>query len=422
MFCISSTKSSKRGTRQKKPEPSPFNEKFWKTTYITLCIVLLALTVFQIYWISLDPSAGWDYHVFAGAVQSLDHMQNPYILENINKYAGVYTGGNLPFTYPPHTLYFFWILDLFLVFHNIGIYYTLLVILLILSGYLIVTMDRQPQYLLLVTLVLTGFMGTVWNIGTGNKDILFLFLFALIFVLLLKEKYWQSSIVMGLAAAVSLITAPFVALYLVIRRPFLLRFAYIIVSAGVVATLFLISYCINPTYLVSYIDTLKGSSSPLFDEGGLNTTTPYLLFADLLKGVNISGNLPVAVVSCVYIGFILFATGKYFIKNRQNTIKLYSVVMIAVFMMLPRIKPYDFIILVVPLYFLFKDCNDRIKSLMFMVISLPIFFWYLNFFVYTTEFPLLLGVYIQTYSMFLIFIVIIWHDYLTPASPPKAPG
>jgi hypothetical protein len=410
-------KSSGKGKRKKKPESSTLNEIPWKTIFVILCLALIVLTAFQIFVITLDPMAGWDYYVYVGAIKSLDHMQNPYILENINQYVAGNTGGNLPFTYPPHTLYFFWILNIFFVFQNIGIYYALLFILLIASGYLIVTIDTKPHYLFLTTLLLTGFMGMVWNLGTGNKDIFFLFLFALIFVLLVKEKYWQSSIVMGLAAAVSLITAPFVAVYLVVRRPSLNRLAYIFLSGVVVAVLILISYCLNPTYFVSYINTLQGgSTSPLFDIGGMNTPTPYLMFADLLKGVNFNGILPVAIVSCVYVGLILYASWNYFEKNSLDSLKIYSLIIFAVFMMLPRIKPYDFIILVLPLYFLFKDCSYRMKCLMFAVISLPIFCWYLNFIIYTHDFPFLLGIYTQTYSLILIFVVIILHNYLTPAS------
>ncbi len=304
-------------------------------------------------------------------------------------------------------------------FENIVIYYSLLVILLIISGYLIVTLDQEPHYLFLITLLVTGFMATAWNFGTGNKDFFFLFLFALTFVLLIKEKYWESAIVMGLTAAVSLITAPFAALYLVVKRPITLRLAYIFLSGGVVAALFVVSYVVNPTYLVSYIGTLQGNStSPLYDVGGLNTPTPYLMFNDLLNGVNINGILPVAVVACVYVGLILFATRNYWINNKEDTLKNYSIVFLAIFMMLPRIKPYDFIMVAIPVYFLCKDLSDRMKCLLFAVISLPLFFWYLNFVVYTTGFPFLAGVYTQTYSLILVFVMIILYDRQKQVSCP----
>lgn len=365
------------------------------------------------YWISLDSMAGWDYYVYSGAIQSFNHQQNPYILENINQYIAGNTGGVLPFTYPPHTLYFFWVLNIFLVFENIGIYYALLVVLLIASGYIIATIDQKPQYLFLITLFVTGFMGMVWNLGTGNKDIFFLFLFAVIFLLLVKEQYWQSSIVMGLTAAISLITAPFVALFLVVRQPLLNRLGLILLSGGVVAVLAILSYCVNPVYFMSYLDTITGgNSSPLYDIGGYNTPTPFLLFGDLLKGINLNGFFPLAFVSCLYIGLILYAAWYYFQKNQHDMLKVYSFLTIAVFLMLPRVKPYDFIILVIPLYFLFRNSSVRLKCLMFAVITLPTLFWVLNFLLYATDFPFLLGVYTQTYSAFFIFFIVILLDLL----------
>jgi len=348
-------------------------------------------------------------------------MVNPYILENINQYAGGYTGGNLPFTYPPHTLYFFWVLDLFFVFHSIGIYYLFLFGLLTASAYLIVKMDQKPEYLFLVTLLLTGFMSTFWNFATGNKDILFLFLFAFVFWMLLKEKYWQSSILMGLTAAFSLITAPFVALYLVVKRPIQDRLAYISMSIGVVVVMFIGSYCINPTFLLSYIGTLQGSSSPIHDASGWNTPTPFSMFGNLISSVNPGNMIPVAIISLVYIGIVVFATWKYSVKNAGNTMKKYSLVMLGIFMVLPRIKPYDFIILIVPLYFLLKDFNYRGKSLAFAVISLlPIFVWVYPRVVFADDLPFMLASYAQTYSLILIFVLIIIHDHLS--QPPHSKG
>ena len=391
-------------------------ERHWKIVYVMVCLVLLTLTAYQLFLIPQDIY-GWDFRVYKGGVQAIDHMQNPYILENLNLY--IEGWNNLPFTYPPHTLYFFWILNLFFVFENIGIYYALLIVLMIISGYLIATMDQKPHYLFLITLMLTGFMSTYWNFITGNKDIFFLFLLAIIFTLLVKEKYWQSSIVMGLMGAVSLITGPFVALYLFVKRPWLNRLFYIFLSGVVVAILLAAGYCINPIYFGSYIDTLKGGMNPLNNPGGYYTPTPYLMFGDLLKGIHVTGHLPVAIVSLIYASLVIYTTWNYSIKNSEDIVKICSVVTFAVFMLLPRIKPYDFIILTVPLYFLFRDCSYRMKILMFAVISLPLFVWYFLFLGFSREY---IVPYIQTYSLILMFLVVILYYHLTSASNEKEKG
>jgi hypothetical protein len=264
----------------------------------------------------------------------------------------------------------------------------------------------------------TGFISLWWNFTRGNKDILFLFLFAIIFTLLIKEKYWQSSIVMGLTIGFSLFATQFAALYLVVRRPILDRLAYIVVSIGVVAALFLVSYCINPSFLFSYTGSLLGSDSQLIQTGGWNAPIPYWLFYNLLKSVSPRNTIPMVLVSCGYIGIILYATWNYYQKHIGEPLKIYSLVMLSIFMMLPRMMPYNFIILVIPLYFLFKDCSYRLKSLVLAVVSLlPLFVWYLPLFsINKDNLPLLLGSFVQAYSLFLIFLVVILHDHLTPAS------
>ena len=412
-------KSSRLNNPPKEQGAVNRGERRWNIVYVIVCLALLTLTAFQFITMLQDgpDTYGWDYRVFRGGVQAIDHMQNPYVLENLNLY--IERSNPLPFAYPPHTLYFFWILDLFFVFQDIGVYYALLVILMILSGYLIATMDQKPRYFFLVTLMLTGFMGTYWNFRTGNKDIFFLFLFAVIFTLLAKENYWQSSIAMGLMGAVSLITGPFVALYFFVKRPWFNRLSYIGLSGAVVAILFAADYWINPVYLQSYIGFLIGGRSPLHDAGGYFTPTPYQMLGDLLKGIPVMGQLPVAVVWCLYIGLVMYMAWNYSVKNSRNVIMVYSLVTIAVFLLLPRIKPYDFIILAVPLYFLFRDCSYRMKILMFALVSLPLFAWYASYLHILRQYGM---PYIQTCSLILIFLLVVLCDYLPFVPREKGNG
>jgi hypothetical protein len=410
-----SKKSSEKSKPPKKLDAQNKEERIWKIVYIILCLALLTLTAYQLITMLRDNGYGWDFLVFRGGVQAIDHMQNPYILKNIQQYTG--EGTPLPFAYPPNTLYIFWVLDLFFVFENMGIYYALLIVLMLISGCLIAMMDQKPHYLFLITLMLTSFMSTYWNFLMGNKDILFLFFLAIIFKMLVMEKYWQSSIVMGLMGSVALVTGPFVALYFFVRRPWLNRLFYIFLSGVVVAVLLVAGYCVNPIYFGSYIDLITGGQNPLNDIGGYMTPTPYLMFGDLLKGINVTGSLPVAIVLCIYIGLVIYATWIFSVKNSENMVKVYSIATLAVFMLLPRIKPYSFIILIVPLYFLFRDCSYRMKILLFTVISfLPLFVWYTS----PLGIPRTYGMqYIQSYSLILIFLVVILYDHLTSASNEK---
>lgn len=384
-----------------------------KILFLLLCGTILLFAAYQLFLIFVRfPLSAPDYQVFSSAVQALNHLQDPYLPENLNLYRE--SGGQLLFIYPPHTLYFFWTLQYLFLFQNVQLYYAALVILLLVSSAMILTLDRRPQYIFYITLLGGCFISLYWNFTTGNKDIIFLFLFAILFTLLLREQFWQSSVVMGLTAGISLFATPFAAIFLVIRRPLLTRALCIALAIGVIGLLFLLSYIISPGLLYSYIDIIRGGTSPFYESGGWNIPTPYLLFGDLLGGVNESTLVPVLIVSCMYAGLIIAAAGKYCLHPQRDPLLMYSVVMLAVFMLLPRIKPYNFIILVIPLYLLFKDSGYGMKILVLSVTCLlPFVVFYLPLFsIRTQNLPLLLGSYVQTWALLLIFLVVLLDDFL----------
>jgi hypothetical protein len=384
-------------------------EQYWKIVYFVFCLALLIFSAWQILAALAFNNSGWDYQTYASAVQAFGHGLDPYIPQNLISYLPEqFSNNNLAFDYPPHTLFFFWLLNFFSLFHTGILYVVSLFALLVVSAYVISTLDENPQYLLILTLIFTGFMSAFWNFITGNSPILFLFLFAVIFLLWKNVKYRLSSLVMGFSAAISLFTAPFIALFLVIESPLKERLKLIAISFGVVASLFFVDYLTNPHLLFSYINLMQSSAGPFFETGGWNNPTPYLLFKDLLKGIFPKNIMPVVMVSCIYIGMILYATWRYYLKNALNPIKSISLIMISIFMILPRLMPYDFIILVVPLYILLKDYTYQRKLIALFVLSLPYYIW-----LYTLLTGINLGLlyYIQTYSLILIFLIIILQEY-----------
>jgi hypothetical protein len=397
---------------------------FWRHTYEALCIILLCLTAGQLFLGLSNPISGMDYRVYKGAVQALNHGEDPYFLLNVNQYSGEW----LPFLYPPHTLLFFWCLQIFFIFQNIWMYYIFLFALLVASGYLIITLDQKPQYLFLITLLMTGFISTFYNFYDGNKDMIFLFLFACIFRLMIKEKFLQSSIIMGLMGSFSLITIPFIALYLAVRRSMMDRLTYILLSIGVVAAIFLITLWVNPSLLISYSETLMKNTSPLYDKFGWATPTPFLMFSVLLNQKDTGITIPQLFVSLVYSCLIFGASWYVIKKNQVKPLIVYSFVMLAIFMVLPRIKPYDFIILVLPLYFLIKEYSYQIKILVITVISLvPLFFWYYPYIVrfYPEIYPtrsLIFSIsdYVYTVCLFLIFVITFIIEYYKPIITPDS--
>jgi hypothetical protein len=381
---------------------SASGEVFWKYIYVLLCVILLCLTAGQLFVGLTDAFHGFDYRVLAAAVQATDNGQDPYLLPNIQQY----TFNTIPYNYAPHTLFILWCLQFLYLFQNLWVYYAILAALMVASGYLIVNLDQKPRYLFLITLMMTGFMTAFWNFYNGNKEIVFLLLFVGIFYLMLKEKFWQSAIVLGITGSFTLVHLPFIALSLVINRPVIQRIQYILLSFGVVTVIFLISWLINPSLFMSYIDSFQSNSSALNEPSGIYLLTPVLMIGVLLHQTN-GFSIPMILISLIYFGIIIGASWFVIKKHQENPLIVYSLAMFAIFMLLPRIKPYFFIILVIPLYFIFKDCNDKTKILVLTVVSLlPIGVWY-HFLLDRTQpisyLSFLFHEYSQTFSLLLIF-------------------
>lgn len=101
---IMSKKSSEKSKPPKKLDAQNKEERIWKIVYIILCLALLTLTAYQLITMLRDNGYGWDFLVFRGGVQAIDHMQNPYILK---KYPAVHGRGDTSSVClsPEYTLY-----------------------------------------------------------------------------------------------------------------------------------------------------------------------------------------------------------------------------------------------------------------------------------------------------------------------------
>jgi hypothetical protein len=191
-----------------------------------------------------------------------------------------------------------------------------------------------------------------------------------------------------------------------------------------VAAIFLITWLINPALFVSYIKTFQGGTSLVNEPSGINTPTPFLMFGVLLNPAKGGITIPLILVSIIYICLIIGSSWYVIKKNQESSLKVYSLAMFAIFMVLPRIKPYYFIVLAIPLYFLFKDCSYKIKILVLAVISLlPLFAWYYFLIDHTQPISYLTYLfheYSQTFSLLLIFAITIALEYYRLVSSPAS--
>jgi hypothetical protein len=340
---------------------------FWKVSYITLAVLVITMCLGVIIPIIIYTNTGWDFEVYMGGVAAWSDGKDPYSLDTVSQYPGT----TLRFAYPPHTLVLFWFFfQFYQFFQSMEFYYVILLLLLLIAALILIKTDTNVEYLLLTVLLISAFSGSFFNFLTGNIALLYLVLSALFFFLIIHERFILSTLVMGIFSSFSLFPVIFNGIYLAAKRPIRDRVIYILASLGVASAILLVSWWINPHLFLSYIQKITSTASPAYETGGISTPTPFSFIIDLVKSVNIQSPLVIDAALLCYTGIILAATIIFLRKNRENPVAAYSFIFISIFLLMPRVKPYYFAMLIVPLYFLLKDSGSRTKCIALAIVSL----------------------------------------------------
>jgi len=297
--------------------------------------------------------------------------------------------------------------EIFYALQNIEIYRLFLILLLAMSVYIISKSDDNPDYILYITLLLTGFFSVYWNFLTGNFAIMSLFLISVMFYLVKKDKFKESAIVNGLMTSITLYPIMFSGAYLTLKRPYkdiLLLIGIVGMTFGV---LFIASYIFNPPLSQSFIQSLVGNESQMYaDSGGMSNPTPYLMFGYIFQ----NNTLIVGTLSFIYIGLVL---GALYLFTKQNTdiFKLYNFGFLSMFMLLIRIKPYSFVMAVIPIYFLIKNYSYKLKIIILLIVSLFPILMYKDFWEKFLPLPEIIIYFAQATSLFFIYGLIVLYDW-----------
>lgn len=378
---------------------------FWKVLYFTMMILVIFGNLAVISNLKNDPIFFVDFNTYSGALDSLDHGEDPYNVTNVVYYSKI--ASPFGFAYPPFTLMLFQVISFFApVFHSIDLYLLVLLLMILIATIILIKTDLNPDYFLLVFLIITAFSGTYWNFLTGNFALLYLVLSSLFFYFIYKGRFVLSAIVMGFFAAFSLFPIIFNGIYLAIKRPFREVAEYLFISLGVTSAILVSSYCLNPPLFLSFINHLSGNMSPAYEVGGIYTPGPYSFISGLLNFLNFHSSLAIVVAFLVYIGTILLVTSLYLKKNPQNVLVTSSLIFLSIFLLMPRVKPYYFTMLIVPVYFLLKDASVRTKCIGLSIVSLFPAIWFFVKPGLQNSFLILIYQYCQIISLFIFFLFI----------------
>lgn len=356
--------------KQEMTRPETNHKPFWKWGLCFFCIALLLINIVLIL-IAL-PSSGWDFRVYISAVIAVLQQLNPYDPGVISQFSML---PNFPFAYPPYTLAFFYLFYLTDFFYIYSLVWTAS----LLASFYVINRLSKTNRLYLFTLLVTGFFSLFWTYLTGNLGAIYLFLVSLIFYFLSLKREYLSSIFLGIVASFNLFPLAFSAIYLLLRKSLIERGKIIAISLLTVGVLFLLSFLVNPVLFGQYMEGMQsGSSNPYFEGAGgnvpvsfyINTPTSYWLINQTLKFFGLHDSI---VFFTLCIGYVLLIGGIWYLfyrDNRDNEILLMCFAMFALFLILPRLKPYYFTLILIPLYLLTKEYGMKRKIVILSFASL----------------------------------------------------
>lgn len=377
----------------------------WKAIYYLNWAFILIISLMTIIPVIGVVGTGHDFKVYMSAAQSVLEGKDPYLLENIEHYSGV----NLAFAYPPYTLLFFIpIFRLVQMFPDVGIYYMLLFFLLIAAAFFCCRIDRKPDLFFLGILLIAGFSSLYWIFFSGNFALIYLLFITIALYYIVREQFLLAAATIGFIASFALFPIFFSALFLGIRRSVQERLGFVVLSGYISGVILAITCIITPSMVISYFYLLIGKNSPVYDYGGICTPTPFFTIADLLKEAGFLSITMILGVLVLYCGLVAISA-HFFYKRCNGYIQQIAFLIFPIFMLLPRTQPYYYIILAVPVYFLFKDTGFELKAkVMGICCGLPIIL-HADMFQELQQFvPVFITQHYMSVCLFLTYIFIIY--------------
>jgi len=359
----------------KTPKSENSKQSLWKWAFILVCLILILGNLALI--LLVFPGSGWDFRVNISAVIAAAMHLNPYNAGVISQISQV---PDIPFGYPPYILAFFYVLAIPRFFH---IYYIIWTMFLVCSYYIITRLER-PYKLYLFTIIVTGFISSFWSFLTGNQGTLYLLLISLVLYFIILKREYLSSFCIGLLSAFNLFPLLFSSIYFFLHKDIKKRIIIILVPFITIFILFILSFFFTPGIFLSYIEMMMGGT-PWEGSGAdvpvsffINTPTSYWMINQICIPLGLQDSM---VFFALCVGYAILIGGIWYLfykRNRENELNIMSFSILGIFLLLPRLKPYYFTIILVPLYFLTKEYTLKRKIVvLFLVSFIPFIFFIL---------------------------------------------
>lgn len=309
----------------------------------------------------------WDVEVYCRAGATIHRGGNPYLASEL--------GGSLSWNYLPIYAHVSWFLCNSLALSKVYPAYYLLILL----GSLLPWFERKSWPYGLI-LCLAGLYAFGWVLMTGNISLLEFFLISLSAFLLLRNHGRLAMLLLGVAASFKLFPLLFFPLFLALLPD--TRSRWRAVPWGILgfASPFLISAITNPELMPWFVRQLlglvPGQHSAVVEVTGADNPSLTHMILDMLPF-----HLPPLIGFFTYLGLtILLAIGgwllwkrlspPYALEGRREV--LLALGMCTIIILMPRIKPYDFVLALLCIYLLSRELSrQRQTALLVLLVVLP---------------------------------------------------
>lgn len=349
------------------PERIKFLPQLTVLVILVVCLFNMVSVLYQ------DPySLQWDFHTYYHAAIAHEAGLNPYDAANISKVSG--KNWTPPYIYPPLTLKFFSLLNVFEYPLAAKIWLFLKIAMmaaLVLVWHRYFTSVAPIPYFLLF-LVFAFASAFYWDLKTGNVSIVEQFLLWMAFLFLIKDRPRAFCL---LLIAASVFKLAFM-LFLPLLIAFNVRRKWVLVSAtvGALAVYLLANYLLYPDLIPEYWAQVRAAND-LGDRYNLGSLAFVMDFFNYfgwgdLKAVQFIVYAGLVSVLAVVTVYFARPVRKVLFNDKALTILL-SCALYAVSM--PRMKCYSFLILILPAFFIIKRLWKRNGfPFIFLLLILPI--------------------------------------------------
>ena len=327
-----------------------------------IILYFIGVCLFLIY--NIDTHL-WDFKVYYAASKCYLNGTNPYDVKTLYSYST--NIADLPFMYPPISIYFFLPFTFFDLHSASLIYLFIKIVLLILSlysSYKWIKNNQQSKYFLFFCLL--SFNACLYkDFQTGNIATFELFVLTLSFIHLEKKNFFIFTLLISFIGFFKII--PFVFLLLLLSTKSKKKWYYFLLGSAICICYIVLNFTIENKLFNSY---LFHFSKNRIVEGGMSNPSCMEFVKEVFRTFNLNDHT--VFIYLLYFSFIIlivFYTLKKIKKDLSNdiNIEIIFILFIGINLCLPRLKDYTFLTLIVPTFYLISNLKVNQKYILLLV-------------------------------------------------------